>query len=163
MRGCILFGDLVPKNIGVGHSNPLTPKIDQNTESLKFSIGQNNLNGKFGLNLTINHMPLHDSRGSESHCSVRGVPDGYFFPQGLPRASLPTSAPVRRSFPPFIAPTHLTASTILIATTTFKFTTLRLTPFHGPIVILRNCPMRVLAWGMGFTHPKGAIRIYPNR
>ena len=67
LGGFIFFGDLVSKNIGVGQSDNLAPKIHQNTESLTFSIGQNKLSRKFGLNLTSRYMPLHDSRWNESH------------------------------------------------------------------------------------------------
>ena len=145
------------KNIGVSQSNRLAPKIGQNTESLKFSIVQNNVNRKFGLNLGSHDMPLHDSRRKESHRNFKGVSEGYFFQRGLVRALLPTSVPVRRSFSPFITPTAL------IATMTFGFTTLRLTPFDAPVVFLRNCPMGVIAWGIGSTRPKGAIGDTPIR
>ena len=47
--------------------------------------------------------------------------------------------------------------TALIATTTLKFSTLKLTPFDGPIIVLRNCPVGVIAWGIGFTDQNGAI------
>ena len=79
MEGFIFFGELVPKNIGVGQSDRVAPKFHQNKEGLEFYIGQNNLNRKFGLNLTSEYMPLHDSRWNESHGSVTGVPEGFFF------------------------------------------------------------------------------------
>ena len=119
----MFFGDLVSKNIGVSQSDRLAPKIHQNTESLSFSIGQNNLNGKFRLNLTSHDMPLHDSRRNESHLSVKGVREAFFFRRGLLPAPLPTSAPVRRSLSSFmdLAPTTtLITTTTLIATSTRK-------------------------------------------
>ena len=81
-----------PKTLGVAKSDRLAPKIHQSTESLKVPIGQNNLNGKFGLNLINHDMPPHDSRRNKSHRSVKGVPKGYFFPRGLLQALLATSA-----------------------------------------------------------------------
>ena len=145
------------KNIGVSQSDRLSPKIHQNTQRLKFSIGEDNLNGKFGLSLTGHDMPLHDPGRKKSVRSVKGVHEGYWFRRGRLRAVLPTSPPVRRSFSPFITPTALTANTTFIATTTIRFTTLRLTSFDGPILVLRNCPMGVFACGMGLTHARGAI------
>ena len=102
------------KRFRVRQSNRLAPKIHQNTKNLEFSIRQNNLNRKFGLNLNSHDMPLHDSSRNQSHRSVIGVPKGYFFRRGRLQQLLPESAPVRRYVSPFIA---LTA---LIATTTFK-------------------------------------------
>ena len=101
-------------------------------------------------------MPLHDSRRNESHRSVKGVPEAFFFRRGLLWALLPTSAPVRRSLSSFtalaattlITTTNLTATATLIATTTLRFTTFRLTP---------NGRMGVIAWRTGLTRPKGAI------
>ena len=156
MGGFILFGDLVSKNIGVGESDRSAPKIHQNTDSLKFPIGQNNLDRKFGLNLTSHNMLCHDSRLNETHRSVKGVPEGFFFQRGLLWAILPTSAPVRRSFSFFIAlaatylirTTTLTATTTLIATTTLRLTTFELT---------LNGPMGVIAWRTRLTRPEGAI------
>ena len=149
-RGFIFFGDLVAKNIGVGQSARLATKIYQNTESLKFSIGQNNLNGKFGLNLISHYMPLHDSRWNESHRSVKGLPEVFFFQRGRLWALLPTSAPVRRSFSSLIAlaAATLTTTATLIATTTLRLTTFRLT---------RKAPMSVIAWRTRLTRPKGVI------
>ena len=48
----IFFGDLVCKNIAVSQSDRMAPQMHQNTESFKFSIGQNNLSRKFILKLT---------------------------------------------------------------------------------------------------------------
>ena len=142
MGGLIFFGELVSKNIGVGQSDRLAPKIHQNTEGLAFSIGQNNLNGKFGLNLTSHYMPLHDSRWNESHGSVTGVPEVFFFRRGRLWALLPTSAPVRRSLASFIAlaAATLITTTTLITTATL-IATLRLTTFR----LTRNVPMSVIA------------------
>ena len=91
---------LTLKNIGVGQSDPLVPKIHQNTEGLKFSIGQNNLNGKFGSNPASHDMPLQDSPRNESHRSVKGVPEVYFFRRRILWALLQTSGPYSASFPP---------------------------------------------------------------
>ena len=154
----IFFGDLVSKNIGVSQSDRLAPKIHQNTESLKFSIRQSNPNRNFGLNLTSHDMPLHDSGRCESHHGVTGVPESYFLQRGRLRALLPTWVPVQHPFSTFITATALTALTAtLIATTNFRFTTLRLTPFDRPMVVLRNCSRGVIAWGIGCTTSKNAI------
>ena len=150
----MFFGDLVSKNIGVGQSNRLAPKIYQNTESLKVSIGQNNLNGEFSLNLYSHYVPLHDSRWKESHRSVKGVLEVFFFRRGRLWALLPTSAPVRRSFSSLIAlaaATPITTAT-LMATTALRLTTIRLT---------RNAPMGVIAWRIRLTSPRGAIGYIP--
>ena len=68
---------------------------------------------------------------------------------GFPWALLSTPAPVRRSLSSLIAVAtatfHTTAT--LIATTTLRLTTLRLT---------RNAPMSVIAWRIRLTRPKGA-------
>ena len=145
------------KNIGVSQSDRLARKIHQNAESLKFFIRQNNVDREFVLNLTSHGLPLRDSRRNKSHPCVTGVPEGYFFRKGLLWALPPTSAPVQRALSPsialtatttLIATTAFTATTTLIAATTLRFTTLRLTP---------NCPMGVIAWGIQFTGPKGAI------
>ena len=155
--GIHIFRDFVSKNIGVGQSYHLAPRIHQNTESLIFPIGQNNLNGKFGLNLTSHDMPLHDPRRNESRRSVKGVPEVFFLQRGLLWALLPAILRVRRSFSPFITlaatttligPTTLTATGGLMATATLMFTTFRLTPYG---------PMGIMAWRTWFTCPKGAI------
>ena len=150
MGGFIFFSELVSKNVGVSQSDRLATKIHQNTESLKLSIWQNILNGKFGLNLTSHYMPFYDSRWNESHCSVTGVPEGFFSQKGRLWALISTPAPVWRSIFSLIAlaaATLITTAT-LIATTTLRLTTLRLT---------RNVPMSVIAWRINLTRPKGAI------
>ena len=106
-------------------------------------------------------MPFYDSRRNESHRSVTYVPQAYFFRRGLLLALLPPSMPVWRSFSPFIVPAAVTATTTLIATTTFRSTTPRFTCFDSPILFLRNYSMGVIAPGMGSTTPKGAIGDIP--
>ena len=135
MAGFISFGDLVSKNIGVGQSDRLAPKIHQNTESLKFSIGQNNLNGKFRLNLTSHYIrpfiTLDGTRATVVSQECRRVSS---FKRGASGQSY------QRPRPYGLAAATVTSTATLIATAILRLTTLRLT---------RNAPMSVIAWKLG--------------